>query len=471
MTNNKPKFMSQRVRASVAAILGSTLLSGYAAQSFSAEEKLEEIQVTGSRITRRDLESNSPIVSIDNAALEAKSGLNIESYLNQLPAFNPAGSPTVKGGTGSNSDVQISAVSSVGIASISLRGFGPNRGLVLMDGHRATPTNALMVVDVNSVPSSMIKRVEIISGGASATYGADAIAGVSNFILRKDFQGLEADIQQGITQAGDGQELRASALMGSKFADGRGNVVFAAEYYNREAAYEKNRDFYKKGWADPTVGGNFLGFVFGVNGYNPSSNNYSPAALAGILGKTTAVVTGPSGVGSNGIRFNPDSVIRSNESLSLDAVRFLTAYNRFIPGANRTRLGDRFVLIKALEALDGDPVRFHSNLLAPLAEEIDRVVATLNARYGIDLTEDLTAADGSPCLREEADLFRFNQTSLNWLAERSGSPRIQAGNGEAVARAVASQVDRIRRRPVLRIRWAMLSERLRSKLHWLRHGD
>ena len=309
MTNNKPKFMSQRVRASVAAILGSTLLSGYAAQSFSAEEKLEEIQVTGSRITRRDLESNSPIVSIDNAALEAKSGLNIESYLNQLPAFNPAGSPTVKGGTGSNSDVQISAVSSVGIASISLRGFGPNRGLVLMDGHRATPTNALMVVDVNSVPSSMIKRVEIISGGASATYGADAIAGVSNFILRKDFQGLEADIQQGITQAGDGQELRASALMGSKFADGRGNVVFAAEYYNREAAYEKNRDFYKKGWADPTVGGNFLGFVFGVNGYNPSSNNYSPAALAGILGKTTAVVTGPSGVGSNGIRFNPDGSI------------------------------------------------------------------------------------------------------------------------------------------------------------------
>jgi iron complex outermembrane recepter protein len=307
MINNKPKFMSQRVRASVAAILGSTLLSGYAAQSFSAEEKLEEIQVTGSRITRRDLESNSPIVSIDNAALEAKSGLNIESYLNQLPAFNPAGSPTVKGGTGSNSDVQISAVSSVGIASISLRGFGPNRGLVLMDGHRATPTNALMVVDINSVPSSMIKRVEIISGGASATYGADAIAGVSNFILRKDFQGLEADIQQGITQAGDGQELRASALMGSKFADGRGNVVFAAEYYNREAAYEKNRDFYKKGWADPTVGGNFLGFVFGVNGYNPIFNSYSPAALAGILGKTPAQVTGANGLGSNAIRFNSDS--------------------------------------------------------------------------------------------------------------------------------------------------------------------
>ena len=301
------------VRAAVAMALGGFAMLGQMPQAYAADaaaaDKLEEVQVTGSRIVRKDYVSNSPLVSVDTAALESKSGLNIESYLNQLPEFNPAGSPTVKGGTGSNSDVQISAVSSVGIASVSLRGFGPNRGLVLMDGHRATPTNALMVVDINSVPSSMIKRVEIISGGASATYGADAIAGVSNFILRKDFQGLEVDLQQGITQAGDGQETRASALMGTKFADGRGNVVFAAEYYNREAAYEKNRSFYTKGWGDPTVGGNFLGFVFGVNGYNPSSNNYSPAALAGILGKTPAVVTGASGVGSNGIRFNPDGSI------------------------------------------------------------------------------------------------------------------------------------------------------------------
>ena len=298
------------VRAAVAMALGGFAMLGQMPQAYAADaaaaDKLEEVQVTGSRIVRKDYVSNSPLVSVDTAALESKSGLNIESYLNQLPEFNPAGSPTVKGGTGGNSDVQISAVNSVGIASVSLRGFGPNRGLVLMDGHRATPTNALMVVDINSVPSSMIKRVEIISGGASATYGADAIAGVSNFILRKDFQGLEVDLQQGITQAGDGQETRASALMGTKFADGRGNVVFAAEYYNREAAYEKNRSFFTKGWGDATVGGNFLGFIFGVNGYNPIFNNYSPAALAGILGKTPATVTGPTGVGSNGIRFNPD---------------------------------------------------------------------------------------------------------------------------------------------------------------------
>ena len=172
-----------------------------------------------------------------------------------------------------------------------------------------------------------------------------------------------------------------------------------------------------------------------------------------------------------GIRFHPDAVIRSNESLSLDAVRFLSAYNRFIPGANRTRLGDRFLLIHALEALNGDPVRFHSELMSPLAEEMEREVANLQAGYGIYLAEDLKASDRGPCIREEADLFRFNQASLDWLAAQSGSPRIQAGHGEAVAREVARQVDRLRRRPLLKIRWAMLTERLRNKLHWIRHGD
>lgn len=172
-----------------------------------------------------------------------------------------------------------------------------------------------------------------------------------------------------------------------------------------------------------------------------------------------------------GIQFHPNAVIRSNESLGLDAVRFLGAYNRFIPGANRTRLGDRFLLIQALEALNGDPVRFHSELMAPLAEEMEREVANLQAGYGIYLAEDLKASDRGPCIREEADLFRFNQASLDWLAAQSGSPRIQARHGEAVAREVAHQVDRLRRRPLLKIRWAMLTERLRKKLHWLRHGD
>ena len=104
-----------------------------------------------------------------------------------------AAAPTIQTGEGGNSDVQISAVRSVGIASVSLRGFGPNRNLVLVNGKRPTPINALMVTDINSVPSSLIERVEIITGGASAVYGADAVGGVTNFILKDDFEGFEFD--------------------------------------------------------------------------------------------------------------------------------------------------------------------------------------------------------------------------------------------------------------------------------------
>lgn len=323
MNNTQTGLNPRSVRATVAAILGATLLGGYAAQVWAAEEALEEVQVTGSRITRKDYVANSPFVSVDSAALEQKSGLNIENYLNQLPEFNPAAAPTIKGGSGGNTDVQISAVNSVGIASVSLRGFGANRSLVLIDGRRAVPTNALMVVDINGIPSSMIKRVEIISGGASATYGADAIGGVSNFILRRDFQGLEVDGQYGVTAAGDGQEMRASAIAGTKFADNRGNIVLSTEYYRRDGAYEKNRDFYTDMWKDPTVPGNFLGLVMGENGYNTGTTPYNVATLNAILagrpagtgtvawtaaGGSSFVTSGNAGA-YTGLRFNPDGSI------------------------------------------------------------------------------------------------------------------------------------------------------------------
>ncbi|MET0292935.1 MAG: TonB-dependent receptor plug domain-containing protein, partial [Steroidobacteraceae bacterium] len=302
------KWSLQRtsVRASVAAILGAAAFAGYSqvtiAADAAAEAGLEEVTVTGSRIRRPDLEANSPLVSVDAAALEQKSGLNIENYLNQLPAYNPAGSPTVKGGTGGNTDVQISAVNSVGIASVSLRGFGPNRSLVLVDGRRAIPTNALMVVDVNSIPSSMIKRVEIISGGASATYGADAIGGVTNFILKDNFEGFEFDVQAGVTEAGDGEEMRAYAMVGTNFAEGRGNVTFGVEAYNREAAYEKNRDFYTDSWSDPTVGGDF--FVFGYNGFNSAFSFNAPStnALNAVFSQRPTYTSGPAAGVQTGVR-------------------------------------------------------------------------------------------------------------------------------------------------------------------------
>ena len=310
------------VAAAVAAILGGVALTSYTptAQAQSAGDEITEVVVTGSRIVRKDLTSNSPLVTVDTAALEQRAGLNIESYLNQLPAFNPAASPTILNGPGSNSDVQISAVSSVGISAVSLRGLGANRTLTLIDGRRAVPNNALMVVDVNGIPSSMIKRVEIISGGASAVYGADAMGGVSNFILRKDFEGLEVDGQYGGTDAGDGQEIRGSAIMGTKVADGKGHIVIATEYYQRQAAFQKNRDFFTNGWKDPNAGGNFLGFVFGENGWNTLTNAPTPGAVAGVYG--TQGCAFPNTCSNASFRFQPNGSIWSPANLSTNATKF-----------------------------------------------------------------------------------------------------------------------------------------------------
>jgi iron complex outermembrane recepter protein len=280
-----------------------------AADSGGGSELLEEITITGTRIKRKDLESNSPLVTVDSAVIEQRAGLNLESYLNQLPNYNPAQTPTTD-----NFDVQPSAVNTVGISTISLRGFGPNRSLVLIDGHRTTPVNALMVTDINSIPAAMIDRVEIITGGASATYGADAIGGVTNFILKKNFQGAQIDAQDGITQAGDGNEARVSALMGTKFADGKGNIITGLEWYDRKGAFQRNRSFYTDSWTDPNAPQNSSNalFVQGFNGYNsgvlPPSNNALSALFPGRVnpaGGPPAVYPFPQSGIIQSLYFNP----------------------------------------------------------------------------------------------------------------------------------------------------------------------
>ena len=206
------------------------------------------IVVTGSRIARQDYEANSPIVTIDEALLEQSSTAAIEQNLNKLPQFTTARTP-VNGGTTLSSTATVTA----GSATISLRGLGANRNLVLLDGRRVIPSNATGVVDINVIPSAAVERVEIISGGASATYGADAVAGVTNFILKKNVQGVEFDGQMGISQEGDGFEYQISGIMGSDFADGRGNVSIAMSLNTREASYLRDRDHYRELWADPNV--------------------------------------------------------------------------------------------------------------------------------------------------------------------------------------------------------------------------
>ena len=127
---------------------------------------------------------------------------------------------------------------------------------MLLDGRRVQPVNGQLVVDLNTIPSAAIERVEVITGGAAAVYGADAIGGVVNFILRRDFEGVEFSGQTGISEEGDGDETSINGLLGAAFADGRGSVMLGADYSKREIILGKDRDWVVEGWDDPgTLGG------------------------------------------------------------------------------------------------------------------------------------------------------------------------------------------------------------------------
>ena len=230
--------------STISAILGTGATHSAFAQPAS---NLEEVVVTGSRIVRRDLDAPTPIMTVDATRLDNSSTLSVESVLNQMPQFTPAQTQFSAQG-----EIQTSPILSAGIGSLNLRGIGPNRSLVLIDGRRAQPANASLVVDLNTIPSAAIARVETITGGAAAVYGADAMAGVVNFVLKDNYQGISMDIQTVRGEAGDGAETRFSSLLGMNSDSGKSNMLLGVEWYKREVSYQKNRDFYVNGWHDPS---------------------------------------------------------------------------------------------------------------------------------------------------------------------------------------------------------------------------
>lgn len=232
------------VTATATAALGASLLS---APAFAQDGVAEEVVVTGSRIRRQDFEANSPITTVNESLFEETSTVGVETILNQLPQFAPEVTQF------DTTSVQNTATATVGASTVSLRGLGSNRNLVLINGRRGMPVNASLAVDTNSIPSSMIERVEIISGGASAVYGADAIGGVVNFILKDNYEGAQINARYGATQDGLNDEYQVSGLFGANVADGRGNVMFGMEYASRDEMHISDVDWRVSEMNNPNV--------------------------------------------------------------------------------------------------------------------------------------------------------------------------------------------------------------------------
>jgi outer membrane receptor protein involved in Fe transport len=267
-------------RSALAAGISSVLAGGafMAGTAFAQDQQGQAVTddviiVTGSRIVRRDFVASSPIVTVGEDLFDQSATAAIETHLNQLPQFTPTSDNPTQGG-----DIQPNARNTPGEATLSLRGLGANRSIVLINGRRGTPSNAAMVTDINSIPRAAIERVEVITGGASATYGADGVAGAVNFIMRDDFEGVQLDLQVGSHEEGDASEYQLSGLLGADFADGGGNVSVAFSSNKRNEARQVDREWFRELWADPTIGG--TQFFAPFTGYSTGFANFpDPAVL------------------------------------------------------------------------------------------------------------------------------------------------------------------------------------------------
>lgn len=189
-----------------------------------------DIVVTGSRIARRNTDSAAPVAVVQDAEFKLSGTINVEQVINTLPQVIP-------GSTGFDNNP------GGGVATLNLRGLGTNRSLVLVNGRRWMFFDTTQVVDLNTIPTFLIESVDVVTGGASAVYGSDAIAGVVNFRLRNNLAGVEAGGQYSITEQGDGARYDAYAALGAEFGDGRGHATVFAEYYNRKSILQGQREF------------------------------------------------------------------------------------------------------------------------------------------------------------------------------------------------------------------------------------
>ncbi|MGP1352393.1 MAG: TonB-dependent receptor domain-containing protein [Parasphingopyxis sp.] len=210
------------------------------------------IVVTGTRITNPNLEQSSPIQVVSQDEIDYRQATNAEELIGDLPGIAPGTNNSVNNGSN-------------GTSTLNLRNIGSTRSLVLLDGTRLVPSTILSQTDLNIIPVALVERVEVITGGASSVYGADAISGVANFVLRRDFEGIEAAFTAGITERGDGERVRGDLTLGANFDDGRGNATLSVGYQEVDDVLQANRLI--------SQGAKFGGVVFGSATAVPTTFN------------------------------------------------------------------------------------------------------------------------------------------------------------------------------------------------------
>ncbi|PKB13368.1 TonB-dependent receptor-like protein [Novosphingobium kunmingense] len=239
-----------------------------------------EIVVTGSRVPRAGFTAPTPITIVGTEQLAKAAPSTLAESLRQLPALTNTAGPQRNAGS-----------QRVGQSFLDLRSLGPNRTLTLLDGRRVVSTSLTGSVDANILPSGVVQRVEVVTGGASAAYGSDAVAGVVNFILDSEFSGLKGEVSKGISQYGDNAETRATLSGGTGFAGGQGHVLVSAEYFKNDGVKPGARP-----WA--RTGVNFINNPGGTPALFLQSDIRAVGTLGGLI------IGGNGGTAANNALFN-----------------------------------------------------------------------------------------------------------------------------------------------------------------------
>ena len=237
---SRVKRYAQATVSAVAILLAAQAAMAQEQQVAQADTGVESVSVTGTRVVRDGYNAPTPVTVIGSEQIEATAPANLAQFVDQLPAL--MGSTTADTSAGSLSN------GLAGVSSLNLRGLGANRTLVLLDGHRTPASAATGEVDINTIPQQLVKRVDVVTGGASADYGSDAVGGVVNFILDKDFTGIKGSAQYGETGAGLAPSYKVNATYGGEFLGGKAHVLVSGEFVNTEGIYNYNPSWNKSGY-------------------------------------------------------------------------------------------------------------------------------------------------------------------------------------------------------------------------------
>lgn len=273
------------------------------AQEQDTQKDMDEVLVTGTRITVPGVTSSSPIYTVGADSIAELQQPEVEKIFRRLPIALPSDGQNANNGT-------------AGAATIDLRGLGPQRNILLIDGKRITPYNFNGLVDTSTIPTALLERVDILTGGASTSYGSDAMSGAINFIMKRDFEGVAIDTDMSQTGESDGRIKSASLTVGTNVAEGRGNIVFGVNWSERDGVQLGARPLGQGGIVTET-GGGYQNYLDGVAPTPPPAGCGGPNAVDVTSGgSSTTLPTRMAIVGGPGLgQFRDDGTLGPNCSV------------------------------------------------------------------------------------------------------------------------------------------------------------